>query len=200
TRIATIKVDFEKEAQDLWVMDIATGKFTQITHSQTRESVVGPAWSPDGKQVAYVALRNGLQGVYRSPSDGQGPEDLLYKAPGQLNLTDWSQDGKYLCVFSSQLGQSGIYAIPTEGQGERTATEVRHSTYTLAGPRVSPDSRYISYMSNQSGKNEMYISRFGPSSSATAGADSGQRQISDHGGQGMGFWRRDGKQFYYLAA
>jgi hypothetical protein len=107
----------------------------------------------------------------------------LYKAPGQL-----------------KFGQSAIYAIPTEGQGERKAIEVLQSTYTLSGPRLSADSRYISYMSNQSGKNEMYVSRFDPSRSATAGADSGQRQISDQGGQGMGFWRRDGRQFYYLAA
>jgi len=199
TRIATIRVDLEKEAQDLWVMDVASGKLTQITHSQTRESVVGPAWSPDGRQVAYLALRKGEQGVYRSPSNGEGREELLYRSPGQLNLTDWSQDGKYLCVFSSQLGGSAIYAIPTEGQGERKAIEVLKSTYTLSGPRLSPDSRYVSYMSNQSGKNEMYVSRFDVSGSATAGPDSGQQQISDQGGQGMGFWRRDGKQFYYLA-
>jgi len=199
TRIATIKVDFEKETQDLWVMDIASGKLTQITHGQARESTVGPAWSPDGKQVAYIALRNGFEGVYRSASSGAGPEELLYKSPGQLNLTDWSQDGRYLCVFSSQLGGSSIYVIPTEGQGERQAIEVLKSTFVLSGPRLSPDSRFISYMSNQSGKNEMYISRFDVSGSRTAGPDSGQQQISDQGGQGMGFWRRDGRQFYYLA-
>ena len=72
TRIATIKVNLEKEIQDLWVMDIATGKSTQITHGQAREGTLGPAWSPDGNQVAYLALRNGSQGVYRSPSSGGG--------------------------------------------------------------------------------------------------------------------------------
>jgi Tol biopolymer transport system component len=199
TRIATIKVNLESEKQDLWVMDIASGKSTQITHGQAREGTLGPAWSPDGKQVAYIALRNGSQGVYRSPSSGEGPEELLYRSPGQLNLTDWSQDGRYICVFSSQLGGSSIYVIPTEGQGERKAIEVLKSTFTLSGPRLSPDSRFVSYMSNQSGKNEVYISRFDVSGARIAGADSGQRQISDQGGQGMGFWRRDGKQFYYLA-
>ena len=199
TRIATIKVNLEKEIQDLWVMDIATGKSTQITHGQAREGTLGPAWSPDGKQVAYLALRNGSQGVYRSPSSGEGPEELLYRSPGQLNLTDWSQDGRYLCVFSTQLGGSSIYVISTEGQGERQAIEVLKSPFTLSGPRLSPDSRFVSYMSNQSGKNEMYISRLDVSGAKAAGADSGQRQISDQGGQGMGFWRRDGRQFYYLA-
>jgi Tol biopolymer transport system component len=199
TRIATIKVNLDQETQDLWVMDIATGKSTQITHGQAREGTLGPAWSPDSNQVAYISLRNGSQGVYRSPSSGEGPEELLYRAPGQINLTDWSQDGRYICVFSSQLGGSSIYVIPTEGKGERNAIEVLKSTFTLSGPRLSPDSRFISYMSNQSGKNEMYISRFDVSGARAAGPDSGQRQISDQGGQGMGFWRRDGKQFYYLA-
>src|SRR5262249_4325498 len=127
TRVATIKVNFETETQDLWVMDIATGTLTQITHGKAREGTLGPAWSPDSKQVAYIALRDGSQGVFRSPSNGEGPEELLYKVPGQLNLTDWSQDGRYICVFSSQLGGSSIYAIPTEGRGERNAIEVLHS-------------------------------------------------------------------------
>jgi Tol biopolymer transport system component len=116
TRIATIKVNLDQETQDLWVMDVATGKSAQITHGQAREGTLGPAWSPDSKQVAYISLHNGSQAVYRSPSSGEGPEELLYRSPGQINLTDWSQDGRYICVFSSQLGGSSIYVIPTEGQ------------------------------------------------------------------------------------
>ena len=86
TRIATIKVNLDQETQDLWVMDIATGKSTQITHGQAREGTLGPAWSPDGKQVAYISLRNGSQAVYRSPSSGEGPEELLSRSPGHMRL------------------------------------------------------------------------------------------------------------------
>jgi len=202
TRILTTKTDLEKETQDLWVVDLATSKSTRITNNKTRESVLGPAWSPDGKQVAYISVRQGAEAVYRNASNGQGPEELLYKHPGAgLNLTDWSQDGRYLCVFSSNLAGATISVIPTAGQGERQPIEVVRSTFTLSGPRLSPDSRFVSYMSNQSGKNEMYVRRVDLSGGTTAAAaDAGPWQISDQGGQGMGFWRRDGKEFYFLAA
>jgi len=116
TRILTTKTDLEKETQDLWVVDLATSKSTRITNNKTRESVLGPAWSPDGKQVAYISVRQGAEAVYRNASNGQGPEELLYKHPGAgLNLTDWSQDGRYLCVFSSNLAGATISVIPTAG-------------------------------------------------------------------------------------
>jgi Tol biopolymer transport system component len=201
TRILTVKIDLENETQDLWVVDLATSKSTRITTSKTREAVLGPAWSPDGKQVAYIGVRSGAEAVYRNASNGQGSEELLYKHPGAgLNLTDWSQDGRYLCTFSSNLAGGTVLAIPTAGQGERQPIEVFHSTFTVSGPRLSPDSRFVSYMSNQSGRNEMYVRRFDPAGSAATAADAGPWQISDQGGQGMGFWRRDGKEFYYLAA
>jgi len=77
-RIALIKPDLEKETVDLWVYDIATGKGVQITSNKPRENVQAPAWSPDGKYVAYVALRGSRYTIFRKPSDGSGAEETLY--------------------------------------------------------------------------------------------------------------------------
>src|SRR5580765_6905881 len=57
TKVAVIKNDLEAQAADLWVIDVASSKATRITTSKERESVSAPVWSPDGKQVAYVAQR-----------------------------------------------------------------------------------------------------------------------------------------------
>ena len=54
-RVAVIRADLDKETNDLWVFDVATGKGIQITSSQAREGASSPAWSPDGRQVAYAA-------------------------------------------------------------------------------------------------------------------------------------------------
>jgi Tol biopolymer transport system component len=197
TRMAVVRPDLEKETNDLWVIDNATGKAIQLTVSKTRENAGSPAWSPDGKQIAYVALRDGYFGLYRKSSNAQGEEELLYKGSAPMTLTDWSQDGKYLTYFSTDLTGGGLYALPLAGSGERKPIEVYRTKSQNQGPRLSPDSGIMTYTSNASGRLEVYAIPFDPAATAPA---AGPWQISDQGGTGMVFWRKDGKELYYLAA
>jgi Tol biopolymer transport system component len=200
TRIAVIKNHPETETQDVWVFDVASGKSVRITSaSQRRELSRAPVWSPDGKQLAYVSLRAGSEALYRKSADGTGTEELLYKHQGfGMNLMGWSLDGRYLSYFTSDLAGGILYLLPLEGTGERKPIEAFRSTSTVQGARLSPDSRYLSYMSNQSGRPEMYVR---PVDLSGKGAvNEGPWKISTDGGLGMGFWREDGKEFYYLAA
>jgi Tol biopolymer transport system component len=200
TRIAVIRNNPETETQDAWVIEVATGKSTRITTaSQRRELSRAPVWSPDGKQLAYVSLRGGSEGLYRRASNGEGPEELLYKHAGfGMNLMGWSLDGRYLSYFTTDLSGGILYLLPLDGSGDRKPVEAFRSTSTVQGARLSPDSRFLSYMSNQSGRPEMYVRPIDVS--GTGAASGGPWQISTDGGLGMGFWRQDGKQFYYLAA
>src|ERR1041385_5612674 len=111
-RLVVAKADLEKEVQDLWVFDIATGNSIQLTSGKAREGSTPPAWSPDGSRIAYVALRSGEYGLYQKASTGQGAEELIYKLPGVGTLTDWSQDGRYLTYHSTDLGGGQLYALP----------------------------------------------------------------------------------------
>jgi Tol biopolymer transport system component len=199
TRMAVVRPDLEKESQDLWVIDNASGKMIQLTVSKTREQAGSPAWSPDGKQIAYVALRDGYFGLYRKSSNAQGEEELIYKGSAPLTLTDWSQDGKYLTYFSTDLSGGGLYAVPLAGTGERKPIEVFRNKSQNQGPRLSPDSRIMTYTSNASGRFEVYAIPFDPAASSATPA-AGPWQLSDQGGTGMVFWRKDGKELYYLAA
>ena len=200
TRMAVIKPDLEKETNDLWVIDIASGRSRQITSSKPREGANSPAWSPDGNSVGYVALRDGYFGLYRKPSNGEGSEELLYKNSAPMTLTDWSQDGQFLTYFSTDLSGGGLYAVPVNARGERKAIEVLRTKWQMQGPRLSPDSKYMSYTSNASGRVEVYVIPFDPNATAGAAPAAGPWQVSDQGGTGMVFWRRDGKELYYLAA
>lgn len=200
TRMAVIKPDLEKETNDLWVIDIASGRSRQITSSKPREGANSPAWSPDGNYVGYIALRDGYFGLYRKPSNGEGTEELLYKNSAPMTLTDWSQDGQYLTYFSTDLSGGGLYAVPVNTQGERKAIEVLRTKWQMQGPRLSPDSKYMSYTSNASGRAEVYVIPFDPNATPGATPAAGPWQVSDQGGTGMVFWRRDGKELYYLAA
>jgi Tol biopolymer transport system component len=200
TRIAVIKGHPETETQDVWVVDVATGKSVKITNAtQARELSRAPVWSPDGKQLAYVSLRAGSEALYRKSADGQGTEELLHKHQGfGMNLMGWSLDGRYLSYFTADLTGGILYLLPLEGSGERKPIEAFKSTSTVQGARLSPDSRFLSYMSNQSGRPEMYVRPV--DLSGKGAATGGPWQISTEGGLGMGFWRQDGREFYYLAA
>jgi len=199
TRIAVVKNDPETETADAWVMDVATGKATRITTSQRRELTRAPVWSPDGRELAYVSLRAGSEALYRKAANGEGPEELLYKHSGfGMNLMGWSLDGRYLSYFTADLSGGILYLLPLEGGADRKPTEAFRSTSTVQGARLSPDSGFLSYMSNQSGRPEMYVRPVDLSGKGTASG--GPWQISTEGGLGMGFWRQDGKEFYYLAA
>jgi len=201
TRLAVIKNDLESETNDLWVLDVATGNSTRITSNQPREFMRTPVWSPDGSQVAYVALRRGSEGLYRKASNGEGTEELVYKNPGfGMILTDWSMDGRFLSFSSSDLSGGALFAIPLGGGGERKPIEVFRSESQVQGSSLSPDGRFVSYSSNQSEKFEVYVRPFGPSAGVAATPAAGPWQVSDQGGQGQGFWRQDGKELYYLAA
>ncbi len=197
-RLAVIKTDLEKENQDIFVLDLASGASTQITAGQSREFTAGTVWSPDGSQIAYVALRGGSFEICRRASNGQGSEELLFKLPGIAIPTDWSSDGRFLSISSNDLSGSVLSALPLSGSGERKLVEVFRSPKQLQGWRLSPDGRLLAYVSNETGKNEMYIRRFDP----IAGSQDaeGPWKISDQGALGGGFWRSDGKEFYYLAA
>lgn len=191
TRVALVKNDLNNESGDLYVLDVASGKTTRLTTSKKTEFVQAPIWSPDGKQLAYVQIRDGAEGVYRRPADGTGAEELLYKNPSAfLNLSDWSADGRYLSFAKSDLSGGTLYVLPLEGSQPREPREVFHSEMILAVPRFSPDGKYLSYLQQniQIQRAEVFV--------RPVDGSGGPWQISD-GAQSPGFWRSDGKELYY---
>jgi Tol biopolymer transport system component len=193
--VATITVNLEKGTQEIAVIDVATGKSVTLTSSSREEpGPRGPVWSPDSKQVAYIASRNGTESIYRRAANAETPEELLYQLNGAgIQLTDWSLDGRYLNFYSVQLGGNILFALPLEG--ERKPIEAARSEFQILGARLSPDSRYLAYRSNESGKNEIWVRSFN-----TPGGTADKWQVSPDGGLGMVAWRADGRELYYLAS
>jgi Tol biopolymer transport system component len=190
-RVALVKNDLDNESADLYVLEISSGKSTRLTTSKKTEFVQSPIWSPDGKQLAYVQIRDGVEGVYRRAADGTGTEELLFKNPSAfLDLSDWSLDGRYMSFSKSDLSGGTLYVLPLAGTEAREPREVFHSDLILGSPRFSPDGRYLSYVQQniQIQRAEVFV--------RPVDGSGGPWQISD-GAQSPAFWRNDGKELYY---
>src|SRR5215471_1600293 len=196
TRVAVIRQDLPNETADLWVISIETGAGVKITKSKPREPARSPVWAPDSQWVAFAALRDSYDGIYRAKADGGGAEELLSKVPGAgVVPTDWSLDGKYINYYLSQLGESILYALPLEG--DRKPAIVARSQSEIVAARLSPDNRFLGYRSNETGHNEVWVRAFDPEN---PNAPERKWQISDQGGLGMVWWRRDGRELYYFGS
>jgi len=201
TRVAVTERDFEADTRDLWVLDVATGQRTRITANPTRAEAwtATVVWSPDGRQLAYAAERDGYEGVYRAAADGTGTEELLYRHPGaNLSVEDWSLDGSYLSFTTGDVVGSALWVLPLAGEGERAPVEIVRGEFGLRGGTFSPDGSFISYRSDESGSDRAYVRRLDPSSRTVAGPP---QVVSDRGGRFTmrSGWRRDGRELYYMA-
>ena len=208
-RLAVGKRDGTTQQIDIWVFDLSNGASTQITSDPAAEAEL--VWSPDGSQIAYTSniLGYGAVGLYRKAADGMGSAELLYKHSANPNdsdnfnafVNDWSSDGRFLTFGDNK---ARLYVLPINpvgntlsGPGERKAIEIASQFRPGAG-RLSPDSRFLSYASDESGKREVYVRPFDPSAPDAAALAAGPWQVSDQGGGCTCAWRQDGKEFYYM--
>ena len=175
----------------IWAVDLTRGTRTRITFTNFQHH--SPVWSPDGKRLAYVRTEPNLgESLLLRGANGVGPEEVLLdgsKASDspQRTLTDWSPDGKYLLYTQTHLADnnSEIWALPLTG--ERKPFPVVQTPGLSQFATFSPDSRYIVYSSNDTGRAEIYVTDFPKASN--------RWQVSLTGAF-TSRWSRDGKMIY----
>ena len=182
-----IAMQIDTGANDIWVLDLARGVRTRLTFGPV--SNMSPVWSPDGRWIAYTADRNGRSNLCRKPADGSGAEETLLTDDHMTIATDWSRDGKYLLYQRGPLGSNELWALPLEGERKPFVVVPRsENTFTILG-RLSPDGRWLAYMSNESGAPQVYVVAFR--------GGQGKWQVSVNGGMAPQ-WSKDGKELYYF--
>jgi serine/threonine protein kinase/Tol biopolymer transport system component len=178
--------------QELWIGDVARSTFDRFTTVFAQLAF----WSPDGRSVICNTTFKGLQGIYQLPLGG-GDEQLLLK--GTIFPSSETADGKWL--FYAQTGErtrTDLWALPLSGvaapDGSRQPHPVVNSEFDEQQPQVSPDGRWLAYMSDVTGRFEVYVRPL------TADARVGEAtRVSISGGIQPG-WGRNGRELFYINA
>ena len=189
TRAAVTQTDPQTRNIAIWQVDLNSGSTSRFTFEPGPN--LFPVWSHDGASIAFTSYRSGKSGIYVKASSGAGQEQLIRSFDVSPSLSDWSRDGKYL-LYHARGSQDDfdIWAMPLTG--DHTPFPVIKTPASELTGHFSPDSRFIAYMSKESGRQEIYVQSFPP------GSNSGKWMIS-RGTLGMPRWRADGREIFYLS-
>ena len=184
--LAVVRRDGDEDTSSIWLMDVGSPRVTRLTWGHTRDE--SPVWSPDGSRIAFSSHRDDHQGVHIVVRDLNGKEESLLQLP-DAQLTDWSRDGRFLIYSArSPKTQSDLWMLPMTG--DKKPLPLDQSPANESQGIVSPDGRWLAYVSDESGSEEIYLRPFPPME--------GRWQVSTGGGT-RPRWRDDGREILFLS-
>ena len=174
---------------NVWLLETDRGVPRRLTFGLNDNNTV---FSPDGSRIVHQAegRREGTV-IWERRADGTGRERMLLEEPTQYEFDhprDWSADGRYLLYVADTATSPDLRALPLSG--DPTPIDVTRTPFAETDGRISPDGRWVAFVSNETGQAEIYVQPFpgpGPRS-----------RISLNGGSAPR-WRRDGRELFYLA-
>ena len=169
-------------AQQLVVLDSSQDLFTTLSSTGLNSA---PNWTSDGKTLIFDRLDGGQRGIYRIAADGSSPPQLIRTTTLNSHVTSVAAD--YAAVTVNDPNTSTDQWL----LNVRNPDDMRPFKRTPAWERqgsLSPDARWLAYVSNESGRSEIYVEPVpGPG---------GRRQISTDGGEEPR-WVRNGREITY---
>lgn len=181
-----VAVHLQGEQNDVWVTDVSRGTVVRISFDAGEDET--PAWSPDGKYVAWAGSRTDvLRGIFRRRSDGTGSEELIWKLENHAHVRDWTPDGRALVIEIGDPYMGGdIWRLDLEGTPG--AAVYLKTQFNERSSRLSPDGHWLAYVSDESGRDEIYVQSFPQAGSKV--------QVSTGGGD-QPVWSRDGHKIFF---
>ena len=180
-------------ASELWMLAMERHVFSLFSPASIGSFNVSPVWSNDGQTVLFNKSRIVLRKDITASGEGERIAEL-----GVQRLCDWSRDGRYLLYESPQIGETGrdLWVAPMTPDGH-LAEGAQPKPY-IHGPfaewqaRFSPEPspRWVAYVSDETGRNEVYIASF---------PDPKRRLQVTSGGGTFPQWGHDGRELFYIS-
>jgi Tol biopolymer transport system component len=182
SKLAFAKRESAGGTLDIWILDFSTRELKKLTSDPGNDRT--PVWSPDGRSIVFWSSRASGPGLYRKNSNGSGEEELIVPSKNDAWPYQWSWDGTSLMFFGGSFYHISMFSF-----AERRVVPLIQTPFTDVDGAVSPDGRWFAYENNETGRYEVYLTTFPPSST----------KISVTTGSGVdSLWSSDGKKLFYV--
>ena len=174
-----VAISIEDQQRDIWLYDFSRETLTRFTFEGGPND--SPAWTPDGKRIAFSS---GPASMFWQLADGSGGREQL--ATIDAVPRSWSPDGQLLAFVSPTVTtKRDIWVLR---MSDRKAEPFLRTPFNETVPAFSPDGRWLAYASDESGRYEIYVRPYpGPG---------GKWQISTAGGE-QPVWNPNGRELFY---
>jgi serine/threonine-protein kinase len=171
--------------EQVWLYDIARRTLSRLTFEWDNQY---PTWMPDGKRVVFRSDRTGVFNLYSQQWDGSGPAERLTESPDSQFASSWTRDGN-VAAFVDNGPKTGFDIWLLMVAPERRVRPLIQTPFNEFFPTFSPDGHWLAYVSDETGRQEVYIRPF-PSLGA-------KWQISTDGGMAPVWEPQHGQELYY---
>ena len=174
---------------NLWQQELERGVISRFSFEDGAD--YSPVWSPDGSRIVFTHRDAGAQyAIYQRVATGTAKAEQLARTAVNTSTWDWSPDGKFILYSDYQdKTKYDLWLLPVEG--DHKPIPYLQTPFNESRGQFSPDGRWMAYVSDESGRFEVYVQ--------TVPASGPKWQISSAGGD-FPRWRRDGKELYFIAA
>ena len=171
---------------DLWLFDTTAGRGIRLTRDAKAQ--VSPTFSSDGRRIFFSTFSSGPWDLWEMVPQGSRDMKPFLQSPNTKSANDVSPDGRYLLYREFNPGTRGdLKVVPLAG--ERIARVFIATADDESSGDFSPDGHWVAYVSDESGRKEVYVASF---------PDPGRRfRVSADGGS-QPRWSRDGKELFYV--
>jgi serine/threonine protein kinase len=182
-------LDADGRQSDIWLYDLTRGATSRLTFDPQGDGT--PLWSPDGTRIVFGSNRagTGVIDLYEKAASGAGDEQVLFKSLSAKFATSWSRDGQFILFENWLLQAKGAIWILSASGNHEAKPLLQSTAFNQGQAKFSPDAHFIAYVSDESGRMEVYVQRFPLSSD--------KWQISTGGGL-QPLWRGDGKELFFI--
>ena len=179
---AAVSLKHAGKATDIWVFHLTRGDGVPLTTDPAWE--FDPSWSPDGAQIVFNSSRvQGRPSLFVRPSNGSGEDTLAVTARAGAETPIWRPDGGALVYADG----GDLWMAPVSGNGKPSV--LWQSTAREMSPALSPDGRWVAYISDKSGRPELYTRAF------PGGRD--ENKVSIDGAMAPR-WNGNGRELFFL--